>query len=316
MTISTPELQTNLAAYADRVSVPHPLTGNVFYVGSAVSGATDSGAGGLTPERPYATIDFAIGNCTSNNGDVIFVMPSHAETLTAAGQCVFDVAGVKVIGWGVGTTRPTITFGTATTADVDIDAANVYISGLRFVSDVNSLAVMLDVNAGNFTVENCDFITSSTKECMCFVDLATTVDDFIFRDCYFHQPTDPAGSDGNASTGCFYFVDSENILIENCRFFGNFETSIFHNKTTAASELWIIDCYGSQLNTGVADIADILAATTGGMVRCSWMVPAAAEITEAVFLTVAASCTFGFHHTTFMNDGAGGNRAVEVAAAT
>ena len=290
-------------------------TGNVFYVDSG-SGYADNNGPGDRPDKPMATLDAAVGKCTANNGDQIVVMPGHAETYTAAGDLDLDVAGIEIIGLGVGTTRPTFTLGTATTCDVDIDAANITIRNLRFVSDINSLAVILDVNQGNFSCIDCEFVSSSAKEVVCFVDIATTKDDFLFDGCRFYQPTDPAGTDGNASTGCFYFEDSENITIKNCEIQGIFETSIFHNKTTGATELWIIDCYGSQLDAGAADVADILAATTGGMVRCSWMVPAAADVAEASFITIAASCTYGLHHTTFMNDGAGGNRAAEVAIAT
>jgi len=290
-------------------------SGDVFYVDSGAGNTSDNNDG-LSWDRPLATLDAAVGKCTASNGDQILVAAGHAETYTAAGDLALDVAGIEVIGMGVGTTRPTFTLGTATTCDVDIGAVNVTIRNLRFVSDINSLAVILDVNFGNFACHDCEFISSSAKEVVCFVDIATTKDDFLFDGCRFFQPTDPAGTDGAASTGCFYFVDSENITISNCEIQGNFETSIFHNKTTAATSLWITDCYGSQLNAGVADVADILAATTGGMVRCSWMVPAAADVAEASFITIAASCTYGLHHTTFMNDGAGGNRAVEIAAAT
>ena len=306
-------------AYTDGVQRElHALgrtTGSVFYVDSGAANASDNNAG-TSKFKPMATLNAVLALCTANNGDQIHVMAGHAETYTAAGDLTLDVAGVEIIGYGIGTTRPTFTLGTAATCDVNVDAANVTIRNLRFVSAINDLAVMLDVNQGDFSCYDCDFVTSSTEECFCFVDIATTKDNFVFKGCRFFQPTDPEGTDGNASTGCFYFVDSENILIQDCQFLGNFETSIFHNKTTAAKQLWIIDCHGTQLNAGVAVVADILAATTGGMVRCSWMVPAAADVTEAALLTIAASCTFGLHQTTFMNDGAGGNAAVEVAVAT
>jgi len=290
-------------------------TGNVFYVDSGSTHADDNGPGDR-PDKPMATLDACIAKCTANNGDQIHVMAGHAEAVIAASGLDLDVAGIEIIGHGTGTTRPTITLGTAATATVVVGAANITIRNLRFVCDINDLAIMLDVNFGNFAAHGCEFVSSSAKECFCFVDIATTKDDFLFDGCRFHQPTDPAGTDGNASTGCFYFVDSENITIKNCEITGFFETSIFHNKTTAATELWIVDCYGSQNDTGVADIGDILAATTGGMVNCHWMVPAAADVAEASFITIAASCTFGLHHVTFMNDGAGGNRAIEAAAAT
>ena len=62
--------------------------GNVFWVDS---GAGSNGNKG-TFARPFATIDYAIGQCTANNGDLIMVMPGHTETVTAAAGIAVDVA--------------------------------------------------------------------------------------------------------------------------------------------------------------------------------------------------------------------------------
>lgn len=291
-------------------------TGNIFFVDSGSSTNGDTAGFGDSPDKPFATIDFAVGQCTASNGDRIYVMPGHAETIAAAADLAFDVIGIEVIGIGNGTTKPTITLGTATTADVDIDAANVTLRNLRFVSDINSLAVVLDVNAANFECTDCDFVSSSAKEVVNFVNLATTVDDFIFRRCRFIQPTDPDGTNDAAATGCFYIVDSENILIEGCEFRGFFETSIFHNKTTLCQGLWIKDCFGSQELTA-ADTITLVDASEGGMVNCHFLQQNAADVVEGTFMTIAATTPFGFFNTFFMNDnGGGGNLALAITAAT
>lgn len=292
-------------------------TGNRFYVDSGSSTNGTTAAFGKSPDSPFSSIEACLNASvlTANNGDVIIVMPGHAETVSAAAGLDIDSAGVWIRGLGHGTDKPTITLDTAATADVDIDAANVRLTNLRFVSDIDSLAVMLDVNSANLLVEDCDFVTSSAKECVNFINLATTVDNFTFRRCTFYQPTDPDGTDDAAATGCFYYVDSENILIDHCRFNGFFETSIFHNKTTAAKEVWITHCEGSQLLSG-ANVADIVATGTGGMVHCGFLVSNAADATtEGEFVTIGAASPFGFHNTTFMNDNAaGGNNALAVTA--
>ena len=79
--------------------------GNVFWVDS-VSGSNSYDG---TEKRPFADLDYTVGKCTANNGDIIYVAPGHAETVIAAAGLDFDVAGIEVIGFGVGTTRPTIT---------------------------------------------------------------------------------------------------------------------------------------------------------------------------------------------------------------
>ncbi|KKL11459.1 hypothetical protein LCGC14_2545630, partial [marine sediment metagenome] len=74
-------------------------SGNIFWVDS---GAGSNGNAG-TFNKPFATLDFAIGRTTANHGDEIHLKPGHAETLTAASDIDFDVAGITVIGHGYGT---------------------------------------------------------------------------------------------------------------------------------------------------------------------------------------------------------------------
>mgnify|MGYP006139353905 CR=1 FL=1 len=50
-----------------------------------------------------------------NKGDVIVVMPGHAETVSGAAGINCDVAGVSIVGLGRGAARPTITMSAATT---------------------------------------------------------------------------------------------------------------------------------------------------------------------------------------------------------
>jgi hypothetical protein len=179
----------------------HP--GAIFFVDSTHAAKADAAGGGKSPDTPLATIDYAVGLCTANKGDVIYVMPGHAETVTAAAGIDLDVAGISVVGLGKGSNKPTITMGTATTATVRINAANVTLRGVRLVNDIDSLVQFLDVNADYATIEDCDLVTSSTKEALSFVNLATTKDYLTVRRCRFEQPTDPAGTDGGADTARF-----------------------------------------------------------------------------------------------------------------
>ena len=153
---------------------PYMTTGNVFFVDSGSSLGADSTAHGKSADRPFLTIDFAIGRCTANNGDTIFVMPGHAESLTAAAAVVFDVAGVTVIGLGHGAARPTFTFTTANSADIDVTAANVTIRNCLFVANFLSVAQCFDLDATDFWLDQCEFRDTSAS--LNFVDVIV-VDD-------------------------------------------------------------------------------------------------------------------------------------------
>src|SRR3990167_6036958 len=55
-----------------------------------------SGDGVVTVAAVYNTIDAAVGACTADQGDVIYVMPGHTETVSAAAGFVMDIAGIEV----------------------------------------------------------------------------------------------------------------------------------------------------------------------------------------------------------------------------
>lgn len=286
-------------------------TGDIFFV-SSVSG-TDGSGYGQNPDQPVATIDYAIGLCTASKACRIYVLPDHAETIVAASAINIDVAGVSIFGLGQGTNRPTVTFGTATTASINFGAANCRLSNIRMVNNIDSLAAFVTGAAGGATIDNCDFITSSTKEALAGVSVPTTYDDWTIRNCRFIQPTDPAGTNGGAGTGAVYIVDSENVLIEGCEFRGNWETAFVHNRTTGSVNLWVRNCYGI---CSLADAVPFVLATgaTGGAVNCSFITPAETQVTEA---TLSGTFTAGFFNfqTYYGNDGGGGQLAVAGQAA-
>lgn len=287
----------------------YQTTGRVFWV-------MEEGAANFTrfnEEHPaytdgvaavYTTIELAMAACTANNGDIILVDQEYTETLAAAGDITFDIAGVKVIGLGQGNLRPTLTFGTATTADVLISAANCHLENFIFTSNINDLGMFLDVNEGNFTVKNCKFQTSSAKEAFCFIDLATTKDDFKIIDCDFRQPTDPEGTGAAVNTGAIYCVDSENILIEGCSFRGQFESGIVHNKTTACKGLVVKNCELSNELT----VPFLLVVTAEGVCdHCYGATLVASDATEAqVYGTIGT--IFWITNTQLGNDSGGGGQ--------
>lgn len=292
----------------------HP--GDIWFVDSSATGATDSASAGRTPDLPLATIDYAIGLCTANKADVIYVMPGHTESVVAAAGIDVDVAGVSIIGLGKGSNKPTVTLGTLTTATFKISAANVLVRGLRFVGNVNDLVKIINVAENNATIEDCEFVTSSAKEAFSFINLTTTFDYLTVRRCRFEQPTDPTGTDGGADTGALYMVDSEYVLFEDCWFSGNFETAIFHNRTTAAKHLWVKNCWGIQALSG-AEPFQLVAGATGAMLGGGFITPAETAASEATLVGTIGDGFFVLQPGSFGNDGqAGGQGGIVVATAS
>jgi len=130
------------------------VAGTAFFVDSGHAQAEDSPSHGRTPEVPFATIDYAIGRCAADNGDVIFVMPGHAETTTVT--IALDIAGVSIIGLGVGRSRPAVTANFAATGvTVTVSAANCLVKNIRLVASSAAQTNQVSVLAADFEMTDC-----------------------------------------------------------------------------------------------------------------------------------------------------------------
>jgi len=150
------------------LSVTHP--GKVWWVSNSTV-LSDRQAGGSngnpgTFDKPFATLQKAIDSCTASRGDIIMVKPGHAETVTLTTDVVFNKAGVAIVGLGVGSLRPTLTFSTNATANIPITAANVSIQNFLFKANKADVASVFTATSTNtptdFTVNNCEFRDGSS----------------------------------------------------------------------------------------------------------------------------------------------------------
>lgn len=142
------------------VPILNAHAGNVFWVNSATGSNNNAG----TQQKPFSTLDYAIGRCSANNGDIIFVMPNHAETITGAGGIAADVAGISIIGMGIGNQRPAFLMDGATTVTFTISAADVFVSNLEFASGHSNVVTCFDVTAAGAWIDRCTFLNNTTNE--------------------------------------------------------------------------------------------------------------------------------------------------------
>lgn len=143
--------------------VPHPAAsfGPVFFVCNATNANGSDGNSGKDPEHPLATVDKAIGLCSTVHGGTIHAMPGHAETVTAT-NIAHDVANVHVIGHGQGASRPTFTFGAAA-ATITASAAGGSWSGCHFVADDADVASAFTLGGANdFVVDGNSFVDATS----------------------------------------------------------------------------------------------------------------------------------------------------------
>lgn len=133
------------------------FTGNVLFVDSnTAQGGTTSGYG-THPDQALTDIESAYDLLSATQGDAIFVLPGHSETVTD--EITMDVAGVSIFGLGEGTARPTITQAFAGDA-IAMDAANNVLQNLYFneaTTAPGTGGAAVDVNAANCRVIGCHF---------------------------------------------------------------------------------------------------------------------------------------------------------------
>ena len=242
----------------------HP--GKVFWVNNSSVlapngiGGSDSGLGTYT--QPFKTIDYAIGRCTANRGDIIAVMPGHAENIATAGAITSDVAGVAIVGLGAGTLRPKISF-TAAAGTYVISAANCSFYNIEWQANYADVAIMLDISGvDGLSFENCYFTEAGTDlNWVIAVDLATGADDISFRGCKF------IGGDASNDT-CINGVAHAGFWIEDCYFAENVaQTSVIGLIATSgnATDVWIRNC-AFRSNVDGALFLDFNGAANSGVI--------------------------------------------------
>lgn len=255
-----------------------PTTGKVFFVHSGTGSNYNTG---LTPDTALASIDAAVGKCTANKGDVIIAMPGHTETVTAAAGLDLDVAGITIVGLGNGSNRPTINFTTATTADMDVDAANITMINCLFTGGLDALVAPIDVNAADFTMIDCE-TRDVTGETLDWIVVATST---AHRGRLIRPVHRGAAADGG-DTWLSIREAVDGWVVEDPWIDGNFDEGCIENVTTACTNLSV---YGGNRpaffrNRGAEDLIIALTATTTGNIGPNInarLADNAANITEA-----------------------------------
>lgn len=225
----------SLGALVRGIPINPTTPGQVFWVYNGTNLApqgragSDGNGGGF--ESPKATIAGALLQCVAGRGDVIYVKPGHAETVSAAAGINLNVAGVSIIGLGSGNLRPSITFGTATTAQMTVTAAQM--SLVNFILDgtgFDAIVSPISVSAADFQLLNCDCVTASaSSQVTVFLTTTAAADRLIVSGNQFRGTTDA----GTANV--LQIIGGDCVQICNNKFIGAYTTSLgaINNITTA-----------------------------------------------------------------------------------
>ncbi len=130
-----------------------------------------------------STLAAGLARCRAGKGDVVAVLPGHAETVSVTTMLDNLVSGTQIIGcapFGSGL-MPTFTFaGTTNTSTWTVDDANVCIAGLRFEctgADSIDTPIVWTGAGGRFTGNYVTLGSDTTHDCDVFLTAGTGATD-------------------------------------------------------------------------------------------------------------------------------------------
>lgn len=232
------------------------IAGDIFYVDSGNSNGADAAGYGTDPNAPFLSNHYASSQCTANNGDHVFSLPGHTETISSAGAATFSKDGVTFIPLGEGNDRATITFDTATTASIVFSGASVKF-GLpeqKFicVAGIDALVNPLHTQAAGQSINVEWRDGSATVEAERAILTTAAADNLTVNLDY------KGFTAGNATVNAVRLVGVDNAEI-NVNFYGVASTSVVEFHTTACTNIKVnlpyVHNHGTALTKNVVDTA-------------------------------------------------------------
>lgn len=256
----------DILPYLSNLGVNLLSNSQVLFVDSGATNALDADdtVHGLSFENPLATLDYAIGLCTADQGDVILVAPGHTETISAAAGVDLDVDDVTIIGVGVNDKRPKMVF-SAEASTFEINADNVTVKNLQFVSTkTGGTTVGIDIKTGSdyVTIDSCKFYeTANTLELLTCITAEDKTDYLTIRNCEF---LNLAGGD-NLSCLATEADEHDYLRVEGCTFIGDWTNACLDLDADAIVYPLIRDCTMVNVDATAGKVITLNASTVAMM---------------------------------------------------
>lgn len=262
------------------IGSPMMTTGQVFYVNNSAVVAPNAVGGsdgndGKSPQTPFSTLDYAVGQCTASRGDIIYLMPGHSENYTATSIAI-DVAGITIIGLGQGSLRPTLN-ANATSSSLEVSAANVTMSNLLITNGVDAVVRLMRVTAADVKIDKCEF-RSVTGDAIISILTTAGANRLEVMNCRF------TGAATATATAYIAIVGGDELKVHDCIFDGQASAGFIDVRTTATTDLEVYNIRMRSLGTGQVLLKDTVTASTGMIgpsIYCR-LSANAANITEAI----------------------------------
>lgn len=234
----------------------------------------DDAFSGKSPSHAFRTLTKAKDSCAAD--DYIAVADNFALTVSAAAGQVWDKAGVTIVGFGVGDRKPTVTFGTSTSASFDITADNVKLLNFIGLAAIDGLTKPFNVTGDGF-VGNLEWHdASSTVEAATALRL-DTADNFDVRLKYRGFVA------GNATTSAVLLDGVSNGKLD-VDFYGIVSTAVVNMVDVLSTNIAVT---GRMYTSGVTNYSRLVVDTITGSIWTAVVLDATAGA-EVIGSNVAA----------------------------
>lgn len=220
-------------------------TGQVIFVNSNTGNSTGDG----TSLHPFDTLENALNKSGLSSGDTIVLMEGHAETISGAAGAAIDVAGVSIIGMGVGNKRPTFSF-SATASTITMTAANCSLKNVICKATIDAVVSAIVVSAAGCTIDIESQDTSSAVEFAGVILTTSAADNITIK----HKHIGFTAGDAMVSTIVLIGVDGARLDVD---YYGKASTAFVEMKTTACTNVVVKGyMYNNSVATGLKNVVD------------------------------------------------------------
>jgi len=241
---------TNFSRFRNGITIndiPLILTqnknGNVFWVDSSNQTAANGGKG--TFEKPFASIDYAVGRCTADQGDIIMVAANHTESIVAAGTLTIDVDGIIIVFMGEGDSRAKLSYGTLTTASTLITANSVTLINPKLVTTLDAIHTAITISGTDCILANVEVYGAASKAILRAVLIENTAVRTKILGYKFFDST--AGTQKVYSIG---ISGASYITLKDIHIVGDFSDGNIDNSGAATTVLSLENVVLNNLNVG------------------------------------------------------------------
>lgn len=233
---------------------------NVFWVDSQ----NPLGNGNGSPGNPFSRVSYALPFCADNNGDVLYLAPSHHEDVQDS--FAINVDGLSIIATGNENERASFSVsGALTTAGYVLAGDNMKIDGVRVLADVPGLVSPVTVTGKSNTIVNCKWTQEgyAPQYCINLSATANAVDGLTLAGNDFLVTTDTEVSPITPTAAIYLngINDSVNIVGNKVR--GKYSSAgILGLTAKALTNIFIVGNLVHNSNS-TGDAINLVAATTG-----------------------------------------------------